>query len=87
MKTGRIETAYVAPVGDFAEKVRMARIKAGMFQRDVADLVGRTPNTVARWERGERQPEPLAQGAILALIAKARRPGRRTQGKKTEKVR
>ena len=52
----------------FGPELRALRKAAGLTQADVAQLVGRHPNTVARWERGERTPEPLVQEAALARL-------------------
>ena len=47
---------------------RRARKTAGLTQTAAGWLLGRTKNTVARWERGERTPEPLVQEAALARL-------------------
>ena len=54
----------------FASTLRRIRIAAGLTQAQVATMVGRHANTVARWERGERTPGPLVREAVLARIRK-----------------
>ena len=51
--------------GDTLAYVRGQR---GLTQAEVARLVGRHVNTVARWERGELTPEPLVQDAVLIRL-------------------
>ena len=54
--------------GDFGPSLRRARLAAALTQGQVAGLIGRHKNTVARWERGEVRPEPLVQEAVLARL-------------------
>ena len=61
----------------FGRELRRLRKAAGLTQADVAKLVGRHPNTVARWERGERTPEPLVQEAVLARLRQQQKDGQR----------
>ena len=57
----------------FGLKLHAARQALGMTQAQVGELVGRDHNTVARYERGERVPEPLVQEAILARLKAQKR--------------
>lgn len=43
------------------EELRTARQSFGLSQEALAKLMGISPNTVARWERGER---PIHQGQV-----------------------
>ena len=56
------------PRGKFGTALYRARTKAGLRQRDVAERVGVQTNTVARWERGQFQPLPIVQRAVLESI-------------------
>ena len=47
--------------------IRTLREQAGLSQARLAALLGVAPNTVARWERGERKPPPYVEAAITAL--------------------
>jgi len=61
-----------------AVEIRSLREKLGLTQMALAQAVGVTSNTVARWERGEmRIPEPAAR--LLRKIAAERgsRTGKR----------
>ena len=40
----------------FAKDVLTARKRAGLTQAQAAELLDIIPNTLARWERGERTP-------------------------------
>jgi len=42
----------VAPPGELAERIRTYRLKHGMTQRELADQLGVTQQSVARWEQG-----------------------------------
>lgn len=44
---------------DVAELLRQERERRGLFQADIARLVRCHPSSVARWERGQRNPDPL----------------------------
>ena len=48
-------------------RIRMARARAHLSQRELGDLVGYSEPTVGRWERGESTP----RGPILDAIAEA----------------
>ena len=39
------------------ENIRRARERAGMKQKDLAEKLSVSPQTIYRWERGERQPK------------------------------
>ena len=54
--------------------VRELREQLGMTQLEMANEIGVTPNTIARWERGASKPTPIALKALEAL---ARRVGRK----------
>jgi transcriptional regulator with XRE-family HTH domain len=43
-----------------AEELRHARLAAGLTQREAAERVGVTRNTVTRWEAGETVPQGRA---------------------------
>jgi transcriptional regulator with XRE-family HTH domain len=42
----------VAPPDELAERIRTYRLKHGMTQRELADQLGVTQQSVARWEQG-----------------------------------
>ncbi len=50
------------------EAFRYMRKAIGLKAVEVAELFGVTPETVSRWENGERQPEPRAVKLIGALV-------------------
>lgn len=51
----------------FADRIRTARIAAGLSQAKVAELVGRTPGTIRNWERAKTVPSD--RGIVVALAA------------------
>ena len=56
-----------APKG---ELIREARLRAGLRQVDLADLIGTTRTTIARFERGEATPRmALTRGRLWQFIA------------------
>ena len=56
------------PTGDtLAERIMNHRRALGITQQEFAEQLGVYPSTLARWERGERQP-PLAFDAMYAHL-------------------
>jgi DNA-binding transcriptional regulator YiaG len=55
------------------EEVKAIRTAQGMSQEDFAREVGASVFTVCRWERGVSTPSRLAERAMRAVAAKARR--------------
>lgn len=53
---------------DLRGALRVARELRGLSQADVARAVGVSPNTVARWERGERRPSGAARARLQDWI-------------------
>jgi DNA-binding transcriptional regulator YiaG len=45
------------PRGTWAERLINARTALGLSQKESAQRMGVDPSTLARWERGEREPE------------------------------
>lgn len=50
------------------EAFRYMRKAIGLKAVEVAELMSVTPETVSRWENGERQPEPRAVRLLGALV-------------------
>lgn len=42
---------------EFGQRVKAARRKEGLTQRELAEKMLVTPNTVLSWEQGRRQPD------------------------------
>lgn len=42
----------------FGEKLKKARIAAGLTQRQLADLINAKHNSVSNWEHGQNMPDP-----------------------------
>ncbi len=63
-----------------ADEVQRLRKRLGVTQRELADLVGVAPNSVARWERGELGVRESAARLMRLLVKQAakRRPGKRS---------
>jgi transcriptional regulator with XRE-family HTH domain len=57
------------------EELRQLRLALGMSQRALARALEVAPNSVARWERGER--EITAPGAIRLALARLKERGKR----------
>lgn len=55
------------PLGPKPEDLRALRTAARLSQRNVAELVGVSRETVVRWERG-RCPMPFAAWRLLELL-------------------
>lgn len=55
------------PIG---QKVREVRLRLGLSIGDLGELLGKTGNTIARWERGEVNPESplILELALESLV-------------------
>ena len=63
------------------DQVRRLRKQLGMTQQELADTLGTTQTSVARWEMGLHQiSEPTAR--LLKLLAQAQEPTRKRTRKK-----
>ena len=66
---------------DFAGWLRVEREARGWTQAEMAQHIGVSANTVARWERGEVTPSALAQAgvreALAGALVKPRKKGKR----------
>ena len=56
-----------------SSEVRRLRISAGLTQQDLADLMGVTQVTVARWESGVRAIT-VAHERLMRMIVQQRSP-------------
>lgn len=65
------------------DQLRDARARLGLTQAGLADLIGTTGNTIARWERNEVPINEMA-ARFIAHLAKEHVPKRRatTRGKR-----
>lgn len=64
------------------EKLKEKRVSLGFTQKELADMLDTTGNTIARWERGEMQPQSWN---MLWLALRALEVGRsETDAKKNE---
>ncbi len=53
--------------GAVAAKLHSIKDKAGIRGREVAELVGATPQTVSRWQQGRVDPQPTHLNRLLTL--------------------
>ena len=53
--------------GAVAAKLESIKDKTGIRGRQVADLVGTTPQTVSRWQQGRVDPQPSHLSRLLTL--------------------
>ena len=59
----------MADATDFGTWLRVERQAREWTQAEMAAVVGVSTNSVARWERGEVTPSPLAQAGIRTALA------------------
>lgn len=50
------------------EHIYRRRIKSGLFQKDVAKLIGVTTYTITNWEKGHNQPEIRYMAKIIDFL-------------------
>ena len=53
---------------DIGKRIKIAREKRGMTQREVAQLLGYQPLAISRWERGERSPSISVLSKLANLL-------------------
>ena len=53
----------------FSLYVRTVRSRAQVTQAELADALGVSPNTVARWERGDREAAGKTRASLTAYAA------------------
>ena len=53
----------------YARKIEIIKEEVGLSQREVADIVGASSRTVARWASGESLPRGALKERILELAA------------------
>lgn len=61
------------------EQVNKIRKRLKLTQAQFAELVGVTPNTVARWERGEMEMREPTARLIQSIHAAKKKPGKGTR--------
>lgn len=47
-----------------AEEIKAARLKLNLTQAELGELFGVSGNSIARWERGEREPDAKGMMAL-----------------------
>ena len=52
---------------EIAEKLKMARLKTGMTQAQVAQATGKSPKLVGHWETGYSQPDADTLSVLFKL--------------------
>lgn len=55
------------PESPVANRLRTIRSKSGMRAREIANLVGATPQTVSRWQQGRVEPQASHLTRLLTL--------------------
>jgi transcriptional regulator with XRE-family HTH domain len=64
-KAGKHPSGEPKTIGDH---VRQAREKRGLLQREVAELIGVTPETVANWEKNKTEPVVALMPAVIRFL-------------------
>lgn len=52
----------------FGKRLKLARVRAGLKQRHIAEVVGVEPSTVSRWETGDDSPDDDRLGDIARAV-------------------
>jgi transcriptional regulator with XRE-family HTH domain len=64
-KAGKDPRGEPRTIGDH---IRQAREKRGLLQREVAELIGVTPETVANWEKNKTEPVVGVMPAVVRFL-------------------
>ena len=59
---------YPAELNTLGDHIRAARLDRGLFQKDVARLVGVSTYTVTNWEKNRSDPDLRALPAVLDFL-------------------
>jgi transcriptional regulator with XRE-family HTH domain len=52
----------------FGQRLRAARLAAGIRQRDLAQALGRSQSAVSLWEAGRHTPDTAARATLAAVL-------------------
>ena len=55
--------AYAPELKTLGDHVRARRLDLGLFQKDVAELVGVSTDTVTNWEKNRSEPERASKSS------------------------
>lgn len=67
---GQIDQDNQEAMADMGEYIRVVRARVGMTQREFANRIGISVDTLRNWEQGRRYPTGTAR-ALLRIIDKA----------------
>src|SRR5580658_3352619 len=59
------------PATSLAERLVRGRTSKGLSQKEAATRMGADPTTLAKWERGEREPAGEHAARVMRFLAKA----------------
>jgi DNA-binding XRE family transcriptional regulator len=59
------------PATSLADRLVRGRESLGLTQKESAKRIGVDPSTLARWERGEREPAGEVAAGVMRFLAKA----------------
>ena len=57
------------PAGTIAQRLVRHRTSLGLSQKEAATRIGIDPGTLARWERGEREPTGVLRGTVERFLS------------------
>src|SRR5207237_301709 len=62
------ESAYPTEIKTLGDRLRARRLDLGLYQKDVAAIIGVTADTICYWENGRVQPSKMLQPRIADFI-------------------
>jgi DNA-binding transcriptional regulator YiaG len=64
------DSAYPSEIKTRGDRLRTKRLDLGLYQSDVATILGVTKDTVCYWENNRVKPSPYSQIKIVAFIGR-----------------
>jgi transcriptional regulator with XRE-family HTH domain len=65
---------YPHEIKTIGDRLRVKRLEKGLIQREVAQVIGVSEDTICYWEKGRVSPSPMNVRKIERLLREIERP-------------